>query len=56
MVFIEGKEELNKIYTDLEKAETEAKRLSTKEIGLRFSIVEIIKEFKSEMVLNELPK
>lgn len=56
MVFIEGKEELNKIYTDLEKAETEAKRLSTKEIGLKVSIVEIIKEYKSEVVLNELPK
>jgi hypothetical protein len=48
MVFIEGKEELNKIYTDLEKAETEAKRLSTKEIGLRFSIVEIIKNLNQK--------
>ena len=54
MIFVEGEDIPNKIYTDLEKAETEAKRLATIEVGAKVSIVEVIKEFKSEVVINEV--
>lgn len=54
MIFIEGKDIADKIYTDLEKAEEEAKRLATVEVGSKVSIVEIVKEYKSEVIINEV--
>ena len=54
MIFVEGKDAPEKVHTNLEKAETEAKRLATIEVGAKVSIVEVIKEFKSEVVINEV--
>jgi hypothetical protein len=54
MIFIEGKDTYNKIYTDLEKAETEAKRLATTEVGVKVSIVKIVKEYKSKVDVYEV--
>lgn len=53
MVFIEGRSNPKKIHDSYDSAEKEAKRLSAKEIGLKVFVVEIVKEFKSKVVVEE---
>lgn len=54
MIFVEGKDTHNEIYTGLEKAEIEAKRLAAVEVGLKVSIVKIVKEYKSKVDVYEV--
>ena len=54
MVFVEGKSSPKKIHTDLDTAEEEAKRLATQEIGSKVFLVEIVKEYKSRLEIDEL--
>ena len=54
MLFVEGKSSPKKIHTDLETAEEEAKRLATREIGSKVFLVEIVKEYKSRIEIDEL--
>ena len=54
MVFVEGKNTPRYIHNSYASAETEAKRLSTKLVGLKVSIVEVIKEFKSKVIVEEI--
>ena len=54
MLFVEGKSSPKKIHTDLETAEEEAKRLATREIGSKVFLVEIVKEYKSRLEIDEL--
>ena len=54
MVFVEGKSSPKKIHTDLDAAEEEAKRLATQEIGSKVFLVEIVKEYKSRLEIDEL--
>ena len=53
MLFVEGKSSPKKIHTDLETAEKEAKRLATREIGSKVFLVEIVKEYKSRVEIDE---
>lgn len=53
MVFVEGKNTPRYIHETKASAETEAKRLSTKMIGSKVSVVEIVKEFKSRVIVEE---
>ena len=53
MLFVEGKSSPKKIHTDLETAEEEAKRLATQEIGSKVFLVEIVKEYKSRLEIDE---
>ena len=53
MLFVEGKSSPKKIHTDLETAEEEAKRLATREIGSKVFLVEIVKEYKSRLEIDE---
>ncbi len=54
MLFVEGKSSPKKIHTDLDTAEEEAKRLATQEIGSKVFLVEIVKEYKSRLEIDEL--
>lgn len=54
MVFVEGKNTPRYIHETKASAETEAKRLSTKMIGSKVSVVEIVKEFKSKVIVEEV--
>ena len=54
MLFVEGKSSPKKIHTDLDTAEEEAKRLATREIGSKVFLVEIVKEYKSRLEIDEL--
>lgn len=54
MLFVEGKSSPKKIHTDLDAAEEEAKRLATREIGSKVFLVEIVKEYKSRLEIDEL--
>ena len=54
MLFVEGKSSPKKIHTDLDAAEEEAKRLATQEIGSKVFLVEIVKEYKSRLEIDEL--
>ena len=53
MLFVEGKSSPKKIHTDLDAAEEEAKRLATREIGSKVFLVEIVKEYKSRLEIDE---
>ena len=54
MVFVEGKNTPRYIHETKESAETEAIRLSMESVGLKVSIVEIIREFKSKVIIEEV--
>src|SRR5574344_1483573 len=54
MLFVEGKSSPKKIHTDLAAAEEEAKRLATREIGSKVFLVEIVKEYKSRIEIDEV--
>ena len=54
MLFVEGKSSPKKIHTDLDTAEEEAKRLTTQESGSKVFLVEIVKEYKSRLEIDEL--
>jgi hypothetical protein len=54
MVFVEDKNTPRCIHDCIASAEKEAKRLSAKEIGCNVFVVEIIREFKSKIVVEEI--
>lgn len=54
MVFVEGGKTPKKIHDSYDSAETEAKRLSAKEIGCNVFVVEIVKTFKSKVIVEEI--
>lgn len=54
MVFVDNKRGPSVIHNTLESAETEAKRLAEKEIGKTVSICEIVKQYKSSIIVDEL--
>lgn len=54
MVFVEGKSNPRKVHDCIASARREASRLSAKEVGLKVSVVEIICEFKSKVIVEEV--
>lgn len=52
MVFVEGRKAPKVIHDSYDSAEKEAKRLSAKEIGCNVFVVEIIKAFKSRVIVE----
>jgi hypothetical protein len=54
MVFVEGRSSPKKVHDSYDSAEKEAKRLSAKEIGCNVFVVEIIKAFKSRVIVEEV--
>lgn len=54
MVFVEGKNTPRYIHDSYNSAKTEAKRLSTKLVGSKVFVVEIVKEYKSKVIVEEI--
>lgn len=54
MVFVEGRSNPKKVHDSYDSAEKEAKRLSAKEIGCNVFVVEIVKTFKSKVIVEEV--
>lgn len=54
MVFVEGRSNPKKVHDSYDSAEKEAKRLSAKEIGCNVFVVEIVKTFKSKVIVEEI--
>jgi hypothetical protein len=54
MVFVEGGKTPKKIHDSYDSAEKEAKRLSAKEIGCNVFVVEIVKTFKSRIIVEDV--
>ena len=54
MVFVEGKNTPRYVHEIKDSAETEAKRLSTKLVGSKVFVVEIVKTFKSKVIVEEI--
>ena len=54
MVFVEGRSSPKKVHDSYASAEEEAKRLATQEIGSKVFLVEIVKEYKSRLEIDEL--
>jgi hypothetical protein len=54
MVFVEGKNTPRCIHDCIASAEKEAKRLSAKEIGCNVFVVEIVKTFKSRIIVEDV--
>ena len=54
MVFVEGKNNPKKVHDSYDSAEKEAKRLSAKEVGCNVFVVEIVKTFKSKVIVETI--
>ena len=54
MVFVEGKSNPVKLHNTHESAEEEAKRLSAKEIGCHVMVLNVVKTFKSKVIVEEV--
>ena len=54
MVFVEGRSNPKKVHDSYDSAEKEAKRLSAKEIGCNVMVLNVIKTFKSKVIVEEV--
>ena len=52
MVFVEGRSNPKKVHDSYDSAEKEAKRLSAKEISCNVFVVEIVKTYKSKVIVE----
>ncbi len=54
MVFVEGRSNPKKVHDSYDLAEKEAKRLSAKEIGCNVMVLNVVKTFKSKVIVEEV--